>query len=337
MSMTPQRSPRLASLLARRRGTSVGRPVRESDWRERLAAEPAVDGRPASRSIPQLPGAARFQLAGTASVVIGMLLLGFVVQFAGISQISHARDQQLALDSFRFQLANATAPVGQVGADGKLLAAGTPVALLEIPEIGLREIVLEGTTSGTTLSGPGHRRDTPLPGQVGASVVYGRQATYGAPFANIARLSPGDTITATTGQGAARYTVTDVRFTGDALPAAMTAGEGRLTLVSTAGLPFVPDSIVRVDAKLASKSVESPGKVVGYPALDSSELTMAGDATALPLLVLGVILLFITMALFTLSRRYWGRWQTWIVAVPVLLALGTFTAQQAVVLLPNLL
>lgn len=335
MTMKLPGAQRLSGILATRSRVASG-PVRESDWRGAFTAEQDED-RAVSRSLPQLGQPARLKAAGTASLLVGALLLGFVLQFAGLSQISFARDQQLALDAFRFDLANATAPVGQVGSDGKLLPIGTPVALLEIPAIGLRDVVLEGTTSGTTLSGPGHRRDTPLPGQVGASVIYGRQASYGAPFGMLSSLSKGDTITATTGQGTAKYTVTDVRLTGDALPAAMKSGEGRLTLVSAAGIPFIPDSIIRVDARLTSASVDSPGKVVGYPALDADELTMQGDASAWPLLVLGVVALLATIGLFTVSRRFWGRWQTWIVAVPVVIAFGTFTAQQVAILLPNIL
>ena len=326
-----------ARMLPARRSRKATGPVREADWRARELAQANEDVRPTSRSIPQLGTSSRFRIAGTASVIVGALLIGLVAQLVGVSQLSYARDQQLALDDFRYDLANATAPVGQVASDGKLLAAGTPVAVLDIPALGIREVVLEGTTSHTMLSGPGHRRDTPLPGQVGASVFYGRQASFGAPFGQIGSLKVGDKITATTGQGPAKYTVTDVRYTGDALPAPMAAGEGRLTLVSAAGIPFAPDSIVRVDAKLTSAAQESPGKVVGYPALDDNELTMAGDSSAMPLLVLGILLLLAALGLFTLSRRYWGRWQTWVVAVPVLIAVGGFCAQQVAVLLPNLI
>jgi len=326
-----------ARMLPSRRSRPATGVVRETDWRARELAQSQQEVRPTSRSIPHLGDSSKFRIAGTALLVVGALLIGLVAQLAGVSQLSYARDQQLALDGFRYDLANATAPVGQVSSDGKLLAAGTPVAILDIPTLGVREVVLEGTTSHTLLSGPGHRRDTPLPGQVGASVFYGRQASFGAPFAAIGSLKKGDKIVATTGQGPARYTVTDVRYTGDPLPAPMTSGEGRLTLVSAAGIPFMPDSIVRVDAKLTSTAQESPGKVVGYPALDENELTMAGDTSALPLLVLGIILLFASLGLFTLSRRYWGRWQTWIVAVPVLIAVGGFCAQQVAVLLPNLI
>jgi len=115
----------------------------------------------------------------------------------------------------------------------------------------------------------------------------------------------------------------------------MGAGEGRLTLVSAAGLPFLSDSVVRVDAKLTSKVSPSPARVLGYPALGANELTMAGDPAAWPSLVLALVILAILLLLFALSARYWGRWQTWIVAVPVLIALGSFAAEQVAILLPN--
>ena len=64
---------------------------------------------------------------------------------------------------------------------GRPSPVGEPVALLSIPRLGISQVVVEGTASGDTLAGPGHLRDTVLPGQVGTSVVYGRAATYGAP------------------------------------------------------------------------------------------------------------------------------------------------------------
>ncbi|WP_213815146.1 sortase [Glaciihabitans sp. dw_435] len=293
--------------------------------------------RPTSRSVPQLDAPEQFRLTGSILVALGLLLVGFAVQFAGISQVSYLRDQQLSFDDYRYQLANATAPVGQTGVDNRLLPMGTEVSVLDIDSIKLHAVVLEGTSSDVTQSGPGHRRDTPLPGQAGASVIVGRQSTYGAPFAAIGSLKKGDVITATTGQGVATYTVSGVRHTGDPLPAALAAGGGRLTLVSASGLPFLPNGIVRVDATLTTPAQASPGRVLTYGALDDDELTMAGNPAGWPMLLLGLIGLLVTLALMAISIRYWGRWQSWVVAVPVLLAIGCFTAQQASVILPNLL
>jgi sortase A len=279
----------------------------------------------------------RWRFGGSAVVVVGLLLVGFALQFIGVSQVSEVRDQQLALDSFRYQLANATAPVGQTGADGRLIEDGTPVAILRVPAIGLRSVVLQGTTSNVTRSGPGHRRDTPLPGQSGASVVYGRQTAYGGPFRRIAELRRGDVVTATTGQGTARYRVTDVRRTGDPVPAPMAADGGRLTLVSGAGLPFLPDTVVRVDAELLSDAAPTPAPAFGYSSLEPRELTMAGDGTVWPFLVLGLIVLAGMVALFAVGMRLWGRRQTFVVAVPVVVAVGLFAASQLTLLLPNLM
>ncbi|WP_022903212.1 sortase [Curtobacterium sp. B8] len=292
---------------------------------------------PAARAIPTLGEPDRWRFGGSAVVVLGLLLVGFALQFTGVSQISYARDQQLALDAFRYQLANATAPVGQTGTDGRLVPDGTPVAIVRVPALGLDTVVLQGTTSDVTRSGPGHRRDTPLPGQVGASVVYGRQTAYGGPFGRIDQLRTGAVITATTGQGTAEYRVVDVRRSGDHVPAPLGAGDGRLTLVSGAGLPFLPDSIVRVDAELVSKAAVTPTPAIGYSSLAPEELTMAGDGSVWPFLVLGLVVLAAMVALFAVGMRFWGRRQTLVVAVPVVLAIGLSAASQLTVLLPNLM
>jgi hypothetical protein len=52
------------------------------------------------------------------------------------------------------------APAGQVDDGGRLLALGTPVAVLDVPRIGVHEVVGEGTTAGVL-----HRaRSAPPPG-----------------------------------------------------------------------------------------------------------------------------------------------------------------------------
>ncbi|MFD1273890.1 sortase domain-bontaining protein [Streptomyces kaempferi] len=73
--------------------------------------------------------------------------------------------------------------MAQTDQQGDLLAPGTPVALIDIPAAHLHQVVLEGTDSGVLTDGPGHRRDTPLPGQSGTSVLMGRAAAYGGPSA----------------------------------------------------------------------------------------------------------------------------------------------------------
>ena len=98
--------------------------------------------------------------------------LGFVLAITLVSQVQHARAQQVAYAQFREELAQATAPTGQLDFNGELLALGAPVATMTSPDLGLeREVVFEGTTGDVLMKGPGHRRTTVLPGQAGVSVI----------------------------------------------------------------------------------------------------------------------------------------------------------------------
>jgi sortase A len=145
---------------------------------------------------------------------------------------------------------------------GGSIPAGFPIALLNAPVAGLHNVVVvEGTSSGVLLGGPGHLADSPLPGQAGRSVLVGRSATAGAPFGGITRLHTGDVISVRTGQGPFRFVVEDERVAGDRLPPVRPGG-GLLTLVTSAGSGglgrLAPTHLVYVDAKLQ-------GKVVGAP------------------------------------------------------------------------
>lgn len=289
--------------------------------------------------MPTMGEADRYRYWGSALIAIGMVLIVFVLQALIILPVQYSRDQQVAFTDFRYDLANGTAPVGQISSDDVALAAGTPVALLTAPTIDLTDaVVLAGTSSDVTSKGPGLRRDTVLPGQSGASVIIGRASAYGGPFSRLASLRVGDTITAVTGQGTSTYQVTDVRRGGDPLPEAMTTGQGRLTLVSTyAPIPYIGTDVIRVDATLTSAAFVTPDSVVAKATLSADEDTLAGDPSVLPWLVLTLIGICLVAVLITLGVRYWGRWQAWIVGFPVLLLLSTVAAGQAMTLLPNTL
>lgn len=286
------------------------------------------------RARPPRPG---YQVLGTVITLLGVLLIGFVADLAVVGSLRHARDQRTAYARLRADLANATAPVGQTGNDGALLRLGTPVALLEIPQLGVREVVLEGTTSGVLRSGPGHRRDTPLPGQPGAVEIFGRRAAFGGPFTDLPRLAPGDMLSVTTGQGTFVYRVIDLRLAGDPEPPALRAGAGRLTLVTAAGRRYLPDGTLRVDADLVT-TPQPPGvRVFGTDRLPAAERAMGTEPAAWVAVVLwGEALLLAALAL-TWARSRWSRWQSWVAAVPVLGFLGVAVAGEVARLLPNLL
>jgi LPXTG-site transpeptidase (sortase) family protein len=277
------------------------------------------------------------RVSGAFLSILAALLLGFVAQLTLFGGLQHSRAQRMEYADFRGALAQAKAPVGQVDDGGGLLTLGTPIAVLDIPRIGLHEVVGEGTTAGVLAAGPGHRRDTVLPGQAGTSVLLGRRAGYGGPFARIDTLRRGDRITVATGQGMHTFAVLGVRRVGDPQPAALTTGQGRLTLVTASGPAYVPTDVVRVDAVLTSGAQPVPRMVIGTGALPPAEQAMGIDQGVLvPLVLWGQLLVAAALGVVWIRHRV-GRWHAWVIAVPVLGFLGVTVADQAASLLPNLL
>ncbi|SEF94848.1 LPXTG-site transpeptidase (sortase) family protein [Actinacidiphila yanglinensis] len=276
----------------------------------------------------------RFTVPGAALTLLAALLLGFAAHLTVLGHIEHARAQQTGYDRLRDELALGTAPVGPRDQQGRPVPNGAPVAVLHIPAIGLREVVFQGTSSEVLMSGPGHLRNTPLPGQPGTSTILGRQWGYGSPFNHLDQLRAGDPITVTTGQGQQHYTVTGTRRAGDQDPVALTAGQGRLTLVTATGGYYTPHGVLRVDARLVGQAQPAPAAGGAVPA---AELPLAGDQSAwLPVLLWLQALLVATVAVSWAYRR-WGRWQTWIAGLPVLTALVIALSGAATALLPNLM
>lgn len=306
---------------------------------------PTGGGAPDPAPAP-VPGRAREQrpasgpgvrVIGAALSILAAVLLGFVVDVGLVGSLRHARDRQVDYADFRSALANGVAPVGRSAGGGTAPVPGEPVALLEIPALHLREVVREGTSAEDLARAVGHRRDTPLPGQSGVSVILGRQASYGGAFRQVAELSTGDRITVTTGQGKHTYQVIGPRRGGDPQPPALAAGRGRLTLVTADGTPFMPRGILRVDADLTSPVQPTPPTAVPAGALPEDEKPMAAlHAAWLPLVLWGQALVLAAAAVAWAHAR-WGRPHTWVVGVPLLVALGLAVADQAALLLPNLL
>jgi sortase A len=262
-------------------------------------------------------------------------ILGWTALYAlAVSALQEQHNQSVLYSKLREELALATAPLG--GA----ITPGDPVALMSMPSAGLRDIVVvEGTASGDLTNGPGHRRDTPLPGQAGISVVYGRATLFGGPFGDIASSAVGDPITVTSGQGVAKYRVIDVRRAGDPFPPPLAAGKARLTLVTADGSGWrngwASNHVVYVDADLQGTALPAPS---GRPAaVPTAEMALQGDPSGLYTLVFWLPLLGIIAVLVVWMSQRWGGWQTWVIAVPVVLAGLWGVTESAVRLLPNLL
>jgi sortase (surface protein transpeptidase) len=270
-------------------------------------------------------------------IMVAVLCLVLLLHVTLLSSLQQQAAQRQAYAEFRRLVATGQAVAGPTTEDGALLELGAPVAHLEIPRLGLSEVVLEGTTSGVLFDGPGHRRDTPLPGQVGTSVVLGRRAAFGGPFSSLDHLRSGDEVSVTTAQGRFEFRVVSVRRAGDPLPPPRAAGAARLVLVTASGTPYLPDGIVSVDADLDGAAVGGAARPFSASSLPDSERALSGDTSRLVVLLLWLQALFVASLLFVVSWHRWGRAQTWLVLGPPVVVVALFVGDEIVRLLPNLM
>lgn len=289
---------------------------------------PTSRWQPRARKTPPSP----IEITGSVFMMVALVCLWIVIQLLLLGGLQHDRAQQLMYQDFRHQLASTEAPLGPV------IDVGDPVALVTVQEIGLDEVVVEGTASGDLLAGPGHLRNTPLPGQQGTSVVLGRATTYGAPFSRIGELTEGMGITVVMAQGTQEFTVIGVRRAGDPLPPPPEPGVARLVLVSGEGTGRLagisPGTALYVDAE-ADKGFPAPA---GRPlAVPKAEQVMAIDSGAWPLLALCLAALVGLATAVVLALRRWTALLVWIVAAPLVIALAWSTTDVVMRLLPNLM
>ena len=257
--------------------------------------------------------------------VFSLLVAGMVAFLFVFSGFAEARTQVGLRRRFQDDLSNLRAPIGGV------IDNGTPVAELDIPAIGVHQIVVQGTTSGVLRDGPGHLRQSPLPGQEGNAVIFGRRAAYGAPFRRLASLSPGDHIAVWTGEGQRTYIVTAVRTTSASNGAELANdGSNELTLVTSN------------PAFLANGRLYATAHLVGTPFAPSAdptpvtraELGLAGEADGILSLVLWLEALLIVAVGATWLCRRWTRWSAYLVCVPVVFAITWIVFENVTKLLP---
>lgn len=261
--------------------------------------------------------------AASASLLSG-LLLGFGAYTFGLSGLQEQHSQADLYRVLDAQLAQATAPTGPA-------ADGAPVAILDIPAIGLHQaVVVEGTTGADLARGPGLLRDTVLPGQDGVSVLMGRRGTFGAPFARVPQLVTGDKISVTTGQG--RFTYTVDAF-GQGSHPITDAFKDRLVL-ATADSTWFANHVVFVGARLDGGN---PAPVAGkHYARGDLDKPLASDTDAWSALQLWALALVFAVTATVALVAVWNRRAVYLTMAPVLAALLWCVYENAAVLLPNL-
>jgi len=265
--------------------------------------------------------------------MLSIVCLWVATQLLLLGGLNHDRDQSLLYGEFRTQVAAATAPIGPI------VPVGDPVATLTMTRLGIDEVVVEGTASGDTLAGPGHLRNTVLPGQVGTSVVMGRATTYGGPFGALGDAQAGDVIQVVSAQGTQVFTVLGLRRPGDPLPQPLAEGSARLTLVTAEGgsgrlASLTPDQVLYVDADATEGFPAPSGRPVAVP---DSEKPLATDSGAVPLLALDLALLLALTLGVIAARQRWSSVLVWVIASPVAIALSWATTDVVMRLLPNVI
>lgn len=90
---------------------------------------------------------------------------------------------------------------------------GQAYAIMNIPDIDLSEVVVEGITKEALKKGPGHYPKSADPWDgTGKVAIAGHRTTYGAPFWDLDKLRAGDQIQLQTEEGVFEYVVSRTRI-----------------------------------------------------------------------------------------------------------------------------
>jgi sortase A len=266
---------------------------------------------------------ATLRIVGAGCTLLGLFLLGFVGYLYGFSGLQEARAQRTLYATLRLELGQQVAPLAAT-------TPGAPVAILNIPAIGITKmIVVEGTSPSNLTLGPGHLPDTPMPGEFGVSVIFGRRAAFGAPFGRLTALRNGDQITVVTGQGTSHYTII---ARGDSRHIVEDPAPNRLLLFTSCSA-LVPTMYCYYDADLTSAPQQDPG---GRPALTTAEEPLSSDPSVLVLTMMWGIALVGISAAGTVAAARWSPWLAYLTAAPLALAVLWNLYQNLAALLPNL-
>ncbi len=184
---------------------------------EEVSVVGSVDILPQRREFAPQPEAAPMHRPGTPSgrlIALWAVVLVAVIMIVliAVEPMFQQREQSLLLSNYRISIdkaANQATGLGGVEVAKTAPEFGSPVGIVEINPIGLRQVMVEGASSPIMQNGPGHVPGTAAPGQPGNSVVVGRSTLFGAPFADLSRLTVGDAIGVTTTQGQVVYRVAE--------------------------------------------------------------------------------------------------------------------------------
>ena len=342
----PERPGTLQRLSGRVRGLLLGKRA-ERDFDHPFVLAPGAGGEPhldaikssthnaveRSKAVVKAyePETADSKLIHVALVLtlVGLSLVVFLAYVFVFTGLQETRTQHVLLEEFEstnLKLKNSLLT-------GVHLKEGQPEALLEIPAIGTKQVVVKGTSSTDLMEGPGLMPDTALPGTKGNSVIAGRRSTAGAPFGNLGRLRAGDEILVVTGLGRFTYRVFAVgtAASGSVDPISPTV-RPRLTLV-TSDPPIFATGRLYVEARLTSPMASAP---LPKDAPAVTQRGLSGDPAAIiPAIIWGILFvgsLFVAIAFY----RRWTKeiWAVYLLSTPIVLAIALVFFENLYRLLP---
>jgi LPXTG-site transpeptidase (sortase) family protein len=170
-----------------------------------------------ARNLGQMP---LRRLASLALIVVGIGLLGYV----GSQYWGMYRSQQNLEAAWERQAANMNAP-GQVN-----ISPDQMLTRVVIPKINMDAIVVEGASRKDLSEGPGHMKETAMPGETGNAVITAHRDTF---FRHIYELGKGDQIQIRRNGRVFTYEVTGKRIVQpDDVSVLKQTTDPRLTLIT---------------------------------------------------------------------------------------------------------
>ncbi len=298
---------------------------------ERPNATDDVSGPPRARTLPDVRLAKLLGGFGRLLIWTGAIILLFVAYQLWGTNLAEAQAQDDLESEFEERLIEApdigdtttTSPEGgdddpTLGAPPELLEApeqGEPIARIEIPEIGVDKIVVEGVSRGDLRKGPGHYPETPLPGQEGNAAIAGHRTTYGAPFHRVDELEVDDEIIVTTVQGRFTYRVMAQEIVSPSqVEVIEDKDDDRLTLTSCH-----PKYSARQRIIITAALVDDPAPPTPRPTRDVAQSVDSIDGEdepgpLAPVILFGLLALAVWIFFYVLSRK-WRRWPSYALGV----------------------
>jgi sortase A len=120
---------------------------------------------------------------------------------------------------------------------------------LEIPRLGLDEVVVEGVDEPSLRAGPGHMTGSALPGENGNAVISAHRDRH---FKSLGKIVVGDTIFTDASEGSRKWIVSRIRVVDADAPVLRTSTTPLLTLTTCWPVRYfgpAPERLI-VEAKL---------------------------------------------------------------------------------------